>query len=332
MLNFENGHSKTVYSLVWPKTEDVIRQTLSDVETMMARHRAPHRQQQDAFGPDFASAWWSWAGLESGSVHQWPEFYPTAGASEALREVINELSIDRGTLVVFDGEYEGYEAIAAGHRTRVVKIPRDNWQDAWQIELDRRSKINDHTPMQWWVSQPSALDGCWWDGFDHWLATVSSHPRMEVWVDLTYIGATPSHLHRALPLLTPARCAGLVWSLSKPAGMYYRRAGGCLSRRRIPGLWGNRWFKNIDSLWVAQQWLAHVPRGSIPDQYRSAQIDIINHWNGNNPENVCWAPSDVVLLANSKNRPHTEQDDRYRRGSGYRVCLTPSLHEVIYGS
>lgn len=87
VLPYSSGHHKTVYSLVWPETELVVRQSVMDVEELLRRHRRPHLKTQDAIGPDFAAVWWDWSGI-GGTVGQWAHFYPTAGASEALREVI----------------------------------------------------------------------------------------------------------------------------------------------------------------------------------------------------------------------------------------------------
>jgi len=74
ILPCTEGDSKTVYSLVWPETEQVVRQSLNDGERLLERHRRPHLKQQDAIGPDFAAIWWDWSGIGSGTVHQWDHF------------------------------------------------------------------------------------------------------------------------------------------------------------------------------------------------------------------------------------------------------------------
>ena len=323
MLDYSSGHQKTVYSIVWPETEQAIKNCFQNhLDELMARHRAPHTKMQDQYGPDFARQWWNWAQISSMSADEWAEFYPTAGASEALREIINELGGGRGDLVVFDGEYEGYAAIAQGQGINVHKISRDHWKEEW----DRLAPLLS-SKIQWWISEPSSINGCWWDGFDDWARDVSQHPNVELWADVSYVGATVHHHERAI---VPQYFAGVVFSLSKPAGVYYRRIGGCFARRPVSGLWGNRWFKNVDALFLGQHWLQSFGRGELPAKYAAVQYQVIAHWNGSEAKSL-WVPSDVVLLAHAASRPHTENDDRHARGSFYRVCLSPAIHDLIGG-
>lgn len=231
ILPYNEGHSKTVYSLVWPETENVVRHALMDVERMLERHRRPHMKQQDAIGPDFAAIWWEWSGISSGPANQWGHFYPTAGASESIRELIDELSSKKGALIVFEGEYEGYAAIAQGHNTPVHTIKRSAWKEQWLVvqELLNTGVIS---IAQWWISEPSAINGCVWSEFNDFITTVGKDERVELWVDATYIGATVAP--RAYEVISSRYVTGVVFSLSKPFGVYYRRIGGCFSRRRDP--------------------------------------------------------------------------------------------------
>lgn len=325
--------SKTVYSLVWPETKNIMRSCFAaHTEEMLSRHDATHTKVQDAIGPDFAREWWAWAGVNKASPDTWSHFYPTNGASEALREIINELSRDHGTLIVFEGEYEGYAAIASGAGINVVYLDRKNWCEEWE----RVSGFIGAHPCQFWLSNPSSIDGCFWKDFDEFCQTVK-HPLVEIWVDLTYVGATPSAFHSVMPRILDDNIAGVVFSLSKPAGMYYRRVGGCFSRRPISGLYGNMWFKNIDSIYLGQAFLKESPRGHIPDKYEIYQkktLSVLNEFREKNDETSLWLPSEVVLLAHANSRPflETKEDDpdRFRRAPGfYRACLTPALYKQI---
>lgn len=326
ILPYPEGHSKTVYSLVWPETENVVRHALMDVERMLERHRRPHMKQQDAIGPDFAAIWWEWSGISSGTVHQWDHFYPTAGASEAIREVIDELSATNGVLLVFDGEYEGYAAIANGHNTPVHVVNRATWKDQWG-ELQHLLDSGEIASAQWWISEPSAINGCVWDEFNDFVTTVGADERVELWVDATYIGATV--VPRSYEVISSKYVTGVVFSLSKPFGVYYRRIGGCFCRRPVKNLWGNMWFKNIDSIELGKLLLTDQSNTSLAQKYQKIQHDVLNNWNAN-AKNV-WLPSDVVILAYASVRPDTETDERYRRGDFYRVCLTPAMHKMING-
>lgn len=325
ILPYTSGHSKTVYSLVWPETEQTVRRSLSDVERMLERHRRPHLKQQDAIGPDFAAIWWEWSGINSGSVSQWAHFYPTAGASEAIREVIDELAGTQGTLVVFEGEYEGYGAIAQGCGAPVRAVPRDQWKEHFHL-IQKLLESGEIKHAQWWISEPSAINGCLWTDFEEFVQTVGADERIEVWVDATYIGATT--MAKTYAALNSKWVSGVVFSLSKPFGVYYRRIGGCFSRRAVNNLWGNMWFKNIDSIELGKQLLMDQSNGALARKYRSLQHQIVQEWNKN--QSHLWTPSDVVLLAYATTRPSCETDDRYRRGEFYRVCLTPALHKMVF--
>lgn len=323
---FNESVSKTVYSLVYPETRALMHEALSEhTNEMIARHDAPHLRTQDAYGPDFARDWWRWAGFEH--ADQWAHFYPTCGASEALRELINELTRTNGTLVVLEGEYEGYQAIAQGNGTHVLVLRREHWQEDWQ-------QISAHltTPTQVWLSNPSSIDGNFWPDFDLFCHTVQ-HPLVELWVDLTYIGAsTPSkHQHLSINL---QHITGCVFSLSKPAGMYYRRVGGCFSARPIAGLYGNQWFKNLDSMFLGQLFMSRFARGALPEKYHQLQQHVVDHINAwTQLDAPLWKQSDVFLLAHAHEYPFchsTHEPNPFKRGSVYRVCLTPTLHKMIY--
>ena len=324
-----NSVSKTVYSLVWPETQNLMLKTLQEhALEMVMRHSCPHNKLQDAIGPDFAQSWWKWANVSDEPSSIWSSFYPTNGASEALREIINELMETKGTLFVFEGEYEGYQAIAQGHGIPVVQLSRQDFKEQWhniQDQITRKS--------QFWISQPSSIDGCYWEGFDDWCNI--EHPLLEKWVDLTYIGATPSSFARKFPHLSPSHITGCIFSLSKPAGMYYRRIGGCFSSRPIAGLYGNMWFKNIDSIYLGQAFIDNIELCSIPDKYVKLQHKIIKHFNQDNEPHALWMPSHVVLLAYANRCPLLEKNSkdpkRFQRGSSFRVCLTPQLHQLIVG-
>src|SRR5918999_601042 len=65
-------------------------------------------------------------------------------------------------------------------------------------------------------------------------------PFLEAWARWS----APAH---RLDLRSPSLGA-VFFSLSKAFGVYYHRIGGVLSRAPLPGLEGNRWFKNVFSL------------------------------------------------------------------------------------
>ena len=173
---------QTVYSLVWPATEALVRRCLRDeLSTMLANHQDAFTKQQDDLHLPFFAAWKTFA---ASAVHanweEFPEAYPTAGSSEAIREIIRQARWEDQVLVVFDGDYEGYEATAAPQGTEVFRIDRNRWRE--QVEAWRQ-----HGPpwgqrvAQWWISQPSAIDGNTWPDFAPWLAAMQSFLQIRIW-------------------------------------------------------------------------------------------------------------------------------------------------------
>ena len=65
----------------------------------------------------------------------------------------------------------------------------------------------------------------------------------------------------------------LVFSLSKPFGVYYDRIGGVLCRDPMPSLFGNQWFKNLTSLQLGAALLERHDVFDLPRRYKSVQRD-----------------------------------------------------------
>ncbi len=346
-LPLDSPLSTTVYSVVWPETEALIRDCLrSELEAMLNQHRDAHLKHQDRLHEDFFAAWQRFA---APAVHwgptQFPEAYPSNGSSESIREIIREATWRGEDLVVFDGDYEGYEALAEGQQTRVHHVPRAQWRQTLADWQAGQAPWGDR-PVQWWVSQPSAIDGNAWPEFQDWLeATDAFADRARVWVDLTYVGR--ARLTRPIVLQDRPAVAGFVFSLSKVMGAYYRRIGGCWSRDTLPGLWGNRWFKNLDSLYLGQRWLEQAGDAlSQGQRYAQEQrlaiagslvlLGGLDRWKASG---LKWVPSDVPMLMHAANPEAEAPEDLAlvwnagRRGkhgvASRRLCLTPLLTEIV---
>lgn len=253
------GVTSTVYSMVWPETEALARQSLSEgVEELLDRHRQPWLKRQDPMHKDFFAAYERFAGpaLNGGSsaLDAFPHRYPCAGASEAIRESIHQLGVQaqKPAMIVFEGEYEGYEAMGAIDGLPIRKIRRENWRE----ELEGLAK--EGVKGSFFVSQPSAIDGSEWRELPAFLDALHSsfQGSVDARLDLTYVGATAelSPIPASHPVVSQ-----IFFSLSKPFGCYYRRIGGCYSREPIPSLWGNGWFKNLDALSLGQKLLDSEP-------------------------------------------------------------------------
>lgn len=343
--------STTVYSVVWPDTEALVRACLTqDTDLLLERHRQAHLKSQDGMHLSFFEAWRTFAEPAVSGLDQFPEMYPCNGSSEAIREIIHEAAWQEETLIVFEGEYEGYEAIAQAQGTPVLRVARERWREtlqAWLLAGPPWRKA------QWWISQPSALDGNPWEDFHAWLDGCQQFPGLRVWVDLTYVGRARL-TERIFRYGVPPVVAGIVFSLSKVMGAYYRRIGGCLARQPVQGLWANRWFKHLDSLLLGERWLqAHSNALEEGQRYallqRQAldraldQLDGAGRWRD---AGVHWQASAVPLLMHARTPGRVDlsrltplqQQAWQAAGRGpegrasRRLCLTPTLCSLLFPS
>jgi hypothetical protein len=206
-------YSKTVYSVVWPETEAHFRAHITNnLDTMLAAHQDPHLKSQDGIEDGLALAWKNFvAPFADFSTTDFPNFYPLAGSSEGIREIIGELR-GRGDLVVFDGDYEGYSIIAEAGGTPVWRVGRSKWRDVLG-DWHKNGAPWGARPAQWWISQPSSIDGNQWPDLNDFLDAAGQFlPSLEVWWDAAYAGAVAVPLR--VPVLHPV-ISGMVFSLSK---------------------------------------------------------------------------------------------------------------------
>jgi histidinol-phosphate/aromatic aminotransferase/cobyric acid decarboxylase-like protein len=344
------GASKTVYALVSPLVEEVKRELYSDanMETYLDMFRQPWTGKQDAYHEEFFDLWHQWsAPVVDLDRSVFPFYYPTAGASEAIRQIIFDLAAKnpRATIHAFAGEYEGYRAMAEAAGLKFVEHGRDGLDHGWMTRFGSRynrvagmMKKNDI----FFVSQPSAIDGNVWQDFNEF---VSKMPANSVVADLTYVGAVSWEALRGqgkFQLNQPA-IRNIVFSLSKPFGVYYDRIGGVFSRTEDLGLFGNRWFKNLTSLAVAKKLLTRFGVFDLPIRFGQAQNAMVMRVR--NELGLDVFASDVFILANGESDSDDELVDYLRRGGlkepvhsnkplprgGVRVCLSPGMDALIRG-
>lgn len=353
------GVSKTVYALVMPETEaaldsvidggdreklvlEAVRQHFSAaagadelaraIVTALDQAREPFRsgyreawtQKQDAAHETFFKTWKEWSSpvveLDGG---QFPHMYPTAGASEGLRAAI-EAHLTRcraekraAVIHVFEGEYEGYDAYAKAAGVQIRFHKRENWREAV-------TKIGKGD--QFYISQPSAIDGNVWEDFDAFARVLNeARPSAQIMLDLTYVGcvARPFRVKADHP-----NVAALFFSLSKPFGVYYHRIGGCLSREPYDGLYGNKWFKNLLSLALGTELMKRHGVHDLPGKYRPLQERAVAY--AKNALGIYFSPRDVFLLAGSKpGVPPSGMERHLMRGGAGRLCLTPVMAALL---
>jgi hypothetical protein len=343
------GACGTIYSLVMPESEQALayvvdgceRDSLlgaSDAAARMtdlrrknyfSRYHEPWTQKQDAMHEAYFSRWLKWAApIVWIRADDFPHRYPTAGASEGIFKIMAEYSAAchasgiTPSVHVFEGEYEGFSAYAAALRIRTVAHPRDDWRDV-PARLERHA--------QFWVSQPSAIDGNVWSHFGDFVSAMGgAQPDVQVIPDLTYVGGVARDFHVDLD---HPNIPAIVISHSKPFGGYYHRVGGVFSRREYLSLFGNKWFKNLQSLAWGTEMMKRHGVYDLPRKYRSVQEAAVETI-ARRLEIEGLAPADVLLLGIAP-PPRTVSPllSSVLRGSGrgrvIRLCLTPAMTCLI---
>jgi hypothetical protein len=278
------GASGTIYALVMPESEAALaavvdggvragllgdRRALDAAreERWLAMYREPWTQKQDAMHEAYFERWLAWsAPVISLDAAAFPFRYPTAGASEGIFKLMAEHAAraraeGRSPSVhMFEGEYEGFPAFAAALAVPVVRHRREEWADVpARVPAD----------AQFWISQPSAIDGGVWEPFGEFLARMARDaPEAAVIPDLSYVGSVARPF--SVPLDFP-NVPAFVISHSKPFGGYYHRVGGVFARAEWPSLFANKWFKNLQSLAWGVEMMRRHDVFALPRRYRPVQ-------------------------------------------------------------
>lgn len=380
MHEIEKVHNmtKTVYALRFPETAALYQELLRDHHVEMNdRHEEAWTKKQDDYHVTFFEGHQRW--LKETKLDlpfaDLPYRYPTAGSSEAIREVLANLGSlahykpvnGPATIHILGGEYEGYKALAKPYGIRVV---HHNWaeRDTYGNDLERSlrsilhyAERNSTKGHYLFLSQPHSLNGNILRDFDSFMNEIAQKTDLRVALDLCYVGLVPSSKwfvkdqpKFGLNLKEGADIIDYVFfSLSKVFGVYYHRIGGVYSRNEIPGLWGNMWFKNLDSLYLGEKLMSKFGPFDLPDKYQPLQEKIGtfqmldktgkpfsfypdgDYHNG--PYYCEMKPSDVLLLSYGHCRALTEKIvkndsdfELFSRGyTRYRMCLTPALYEAM---
>jgi hypothetical protein len=267
---------------------------------------------QDAAHVVFLDAWRAWVSPLVSGLGEFRHAYVANGSSEAIRESVWSLASTahaRGLtpqLHVFAGEYEGYAAYARAAGIAVMSHDRERWADErW---------YSAQAIHRWYISQPSAIDGKSWPSFPEFVAGMAARG----------VGAAADQ--PAIDLSLP-NIRYVFFSLSKVFGLFYHRVGGTLSRSPMLGLEGNRWFKNMFSLYLGTSLMSETPTPTtLPIKYRHVQLEACRQLAAEH--GIPFTPSEVILLASSPLGPYP---DVFRRGGNYRWCLTPTL-DVLLGA
>lgn len=246
---------------------------------------------------------------------QFPHRYPTSGSEEGIREYLSLLAL-RGVrrIAMWQGDYEGYREVARTRGIETVEVP---------FHADPAAV----PPAHWMLSNPSARDGNIVPAAAIAAVAAAGH---RIFYDLSYLGSTAPH---TFDVAHPAIDAVAI-SFSKPYGLFYYRIGFLFAREAVPALYGNKWFKNVFSLLVAQRLMERLGPRQLPQRYRPVQEAIVAAIRRDTGLPV--AASDALLLAHlpaSEVPPQMEPRlARFRRADGYRMCLTPYYLEREAGA
>ena len=338
------GACGTIYSLVMPESERALACVVDGCErestgaselvelrrkNYLSRYHEPWTQKQDGMHDAYFARWLEWSSpVVALRPDDFPHRYPTAGASEGIFKIMAEYAATcraaghAPSVHVFEGEYEGFPAYAASLRLPVVAHRRDDW-----TEIASRIDPN----AQFWLSQPSAIDGKVWDRFGDFVALMNkAQPSVQLIPDLTYVGSVA----RAFRVdLDSPNIAAFVISHSKPFGGYYHRVGGVFARREYLSLFGNKWFKNLQSLAWGTEMMKRHGVFDLPRKYRPVQEAAVERI-GRRLGIDGLIPADVLLLGIAK--PPSEVPpllSNVLRGGGsdrvIRLCLTPAMTVLI---
>jgi len=137
------------------------------------------------------------------------------------------------------------------------------------------------------------------------------------------VGAVPI----ACPIdLAAEPIAAVLWSLSKPFGVYYHRIGGLLAHAEVPSLHGHLWFKNLFSLHLGERLMAAHPARELPARYEPVQRRALAHAQAAGVVPATARPSHAVMLAHAPADPAFAE---YARGPGLRFCLSAGIDQMV---
>ena len=302
----------TVYSYYLPEIRTLVSELTRDYpHDVFLRSVSPGL---DDFHRPIIDRLVSWYRDEIRGLDRFPCRYPTAGSEEGIREVISHLAFSGvRSIYMWQGDYEGYREVARSRGVACVEVGFDEHPARLQAGY-------------WFLSNPSARDG-----------QIVERARIDaileaghrVFYDLSYVGSTAPALFE---VDHPGVFAAAI-SFSKPFGLFYYRIGFTFLRESVPALEANRWFKNVFGLLLADRLLASYSPRALADRYKHVQSDIVGTIRAE-----CGLPllaSDAFLLAHlggARARALSEAEReliaRFRRGEGYRFCLTPYFLEA----
>ena len=321
------GVTKTVYGFPNMEVARIFRSITHRSNLFESLYADPYLKQQDPAHKKFIKTYLKWSSPVVSGLNRFKYQYPSNGSSEAIKDTLNLIrsKYPESRLAMFIGEYEGAVSYAKASGLPLVVIDRygfDSAGDSSSLNLDSLQQGD-----FFYISQPSAMDGNIFLGFDKLVSKCESK-GIKLLVDLTYVGAVAKKYNIDL---TSSAIHTVFFSLSK-LGMYYQRIGGCLTQEENGFLYGNMWFKNMLSMAVGTSYMKEYPVYSVASKYAKVQREAVGYLNRN--YGLQLKACDVYLLANRlvedpQNLNISPFFNGLLRNIGrqysLRMCLTPLL-------
>lgn len=310
MVDEKPNFMKAVYSYYFPEVRKVVDEVNTNYDHNIFLTSSP--VVLDDFHLPVIKKMQRFYREEVNSLDQFKFVYPTSGSSEGIREYLSFLAL-QGVRQIYTlkGEYEGYRETA---KTRGI----------YTKELTLEELLN-APPSYVMLSNPSARNGNIILNKDVLKMCKQGH---KIFYDLAYLGSTQ---HYCFDLSHKNIVAGCI-SLSKPLGLFRYRIGFTFGREEIPSLYSNKWFKSIPALLIAEKVFDTMQPDQIWKKYKAWQLGIIQRVNSR--FGLDLQPSDAILLAylpdsdaKTLSKEKKEIIEPYRRGDGFRLCLTPYFEE-----
>jgi histidinol-phosphate/aromatic aminotransferase/cobyric acid decarboxylase-like protein len=302
------NYLKTIYSLYFPE----VRHQLDELWNTKPHYLFDNNfnGQQEGKEIELLKVWSKW--VSSNVIFSEQDFkhqYVTAGSSEAIREFINNCSINNKRLILFENDYEGYKAFAESSKCKYVIVDRDQFASFSFIERDVVI-----------FSNPSSIDGKYWINYDKFCNYILiNHPSVEIALDLCYVGIC---VNDVLINCNYKNIRTIFFSLSKVFGVYFHRIGGVFSKDELLGLVGNKWFKNMFSLEFGILLMKTFKVNELSLKYKNYKQEVEKTIE--TEFNIKIKENDVLILSYS--------DDyltEFCRGLKTRICITPALLKKI---
>ncbi len=314
----ETPPSTTVYSWYYPEVAACVNDFLSGIENRAEITQILRSNLNPGLDDFHLPLIEKWIRLTRGEgvigLEEFEHQYYTNGSSEGIFHWLTQYATenavaegDEPPLYQFEGEYEGYSAYAKTLGIEITPVS--------SVEQTKLSGI-------FLISNPSSIDG---NICTERIKTVLDAGHQVV-VDLAYVGMTLKPLN--LDLSHPG-IISVFGSMSKPFGLYYYRIGFCFSRYEISSLVGNKWFKNVLSILVAEHVLDNLDIQQVKTKYgttgymRRIASGLVGVDLQKSDDKWFLEPSDVWILAYAKGKAKYGETPYSRTPTSLRVCLTP---------